>query len=561
MKINNKKILILITIIIVGAFLRLWRIGEFPVGFTADEASQGYTAYSLAETGKDEWGVQWPLNPRSFGDFKPPLQTYLIIPSVKMFGLNKFSVRLPNALLGSLAVIGIFLLAAELFNNQTVGLISAGILAFSPWHWVLSRVAVEANLTVFFISFGLYFLIKKKQIPAAIFLGLNLFTYHSAKIATPMIVLIFILKQLLSAKGLMLNVIKDNISKNSKFLIVFTVFLLIAFSSFFSGGDVRGMDVAIFNPTDNWQVVKDFQWWSRQGNLPPIFGRLLHNKATYTLSKFVENYLSYFSARFLFLEGASDATYGMIPGYGVLWWWQLPIIIFGLINFIKKGFKNNNTIVLLFLIILVSPLPAALTKGSRMANRSAVMMPFLQIFTSWCIWKFFNFQPDSRQSGFPILKKIILPVFIVIVFYSFISYLEVYFVQSPRLTGESMLYGRCEAVNYVKNNYSNYEQIIMSRSLSEPQTFVMFCQHYSPSEVQKESNDWLRYEKEGFSFLDQLGKYSLGKYVFKRINWETDSRQKNTVIIGKPEEFPSYVEPDKIIRYPDEKKAIFIVKT
>ncbi len=561
MKLNKYRLIILFLIFFLGALLRLWNLENYPAGFTADEASQGYTAYSLAETGKDEWGVQWPLNPRSFGDFKPPLQTYLIIPSVKMFGLNKFSVRLPNALLGSLAIIGIFLLAAELFNNQAIGLISAGVLAFSPWHWVLSRVAVEANLTVFFISFGLYFLIKKKQIPAAIFLGLNLFTYHSAKIVTPMIVLIFILKQLVSAKGLMLNVIKDNISKNLKFLIIFTVFFLIAFSSFFGGGGVRGMDVAIFNPTDNWQVVKDFQWRSRQQDLPSILGRLLHNKATYTFSKFAENYLSYFSARFLFLEGASDATYGMIPGYGVLWWCQLPIIIFGLFNLIKKGFKNNNTIVLLFLIILVSPLPAALTKGSRMANRSAVMMPFLQILTSWCIWKFFNFQPASQQGGFPIFKKIIFPVFIVIVFYSFISYLEVYFIQSPRLTGESMLYGRCEAVDYVKNNYSNAEQIIMSRSLSEPQTFVMFCQQYSPFEVQKESNDWLRYENEGFSFLDQLGKYSLGKYVFKRINWESDSQYENTIIIGKPEEFPSYVEPDKIIKYPDEKKAIFIVKT
>jgi len=163
---DSKIKILLILIFLSGLFLRLVGLSNLPVGLTPDEAAQGYSAKALFETGKDEWGKPWPLNLRSFGDFKPPLQTYLMIPTVAVFGLNKLAVRLPNALLGSLVIIGVFLLASKLFKNKTLGLIAAFLIAFSPWHLPLSRGAFEANLTVFFSSFGLWFCLnlwKKKN--------------------------------------------------------------------------------------------------------------------------------------------------------------------------------------------------------------------------------------------------------------------------------------------------------------------------------------------------------------------------------------------------------------
>lgn len=92
-----------------------------------------------------------------------------------------------------------FLLVTELFGQSSLGLIASLLVSISPWHIPLSRGAFEANLTVFFTSFGFFFLLKairekgtKGQILASLFLGLNLFSYHSAKLITPLLVVIFL---------------------------------------------------------------------------------------------------------------------------------------------------------------------------------------------------------------------------------------------------------------------------------------------------------------------------------------------------------------------------------
>ncbi|MCX6724630.1 MAG: glycosyltransferase family 39 protein, partial [Candidatus Shapirobacteria bacterium] len=147
---NKKVFLILFLIIFLAGLLRLPFLNRFPSGFSADEASLGYSAYSILKTGKDEWGERLPLNPRSFGEYKAPLYIYLTIPSIALFGLNETAVRLPSAVFGILAIVVVFLLTQELFGIVTISLLSAFFLAISPWHLVFSRAAIEANLMVFF---------------------------------------------------------------------------------------------------------------------------------------------------------------------------------------------------------------------------------------------------------------------------------------------------------------------------------------------------------------------------------------------------------------------------
>jgi len=79
---------LLFLIIILGLILRTWHLSALPAGFTADEASHGYDAYSLLKTGKDQWGASWPLAFRSFGDFKLPIYTYLSLPFIYFLDLQ-----------------------------------------------------------------------------------------------------------------------------------------------------------------------------------------------------------------------------------------------------------------------------------------------------------------------------------------------------------------------------------------------------------------------------------------------------------------------------------------
>ena len=129
----NTKIL-LILIIILAALTRVLFLGQFPNGFTGDEAQQGYSAYSILKTGRDEWGELLPIFPRGFGDFKPPLYTYLAIPSIAVFGLTIEAVRLPAALVGILAVMVLYFLTKELFKDQKIAILSSFLLAINPWH-------------------------------------------------------------------------------------------------------------------------------------------------------------------------------------------------------------------------------------------------------------------------------------------------------------------------------------------------------------------------------------------------------------------------------------------
>jgi 4-amino-4-deoxy-L-arabinose transferase-like glycosyltransferase len=102
-------------IFFIGFVLRIVGLSSLPSGFTPDEASFGYDAYSILHTGRDQWGKLLPLTLESFGDNKLPLYSYLTIPSIALFGLTEFAVRLPNAVLGSIAILATYVFVYQFF--------------------------------------------------------------------------------------------------------------------------------------------------------------------------------------------------------------------------------------------------------------------------------------------------------------------------------------------------------------------------------------------------------------------------------------------------------------
>src|SRR5258708_2559089 len=117
MKILKYKNWILIGIIILAFVLRFYKLNSYPA-LNADEASIGYDAYSLIQTGHDQHGNAWPIDFQSFNDYKPGLYVYIVLPFVKILGLNEWSVRIPNAAIGVLIVPVVYLLVLELFKKK-----------------------------------------------------------------------------------------------------------------------------------------------------------------------------------------------------------------------------------------------------------------------------------------------------------------------------------------------------------------------------------------------------------------------------------------------------------
>jgi 4-amino-4-deoxy-L-arabinose transferase-like glycosyltransferase len=188
-RINRNIILTLVGITIVAIILRFWDLGSVPPSLDWDEASWGYNAYSVIQTGRDEYGKLLPVVVRSLNDYKPALYMYLIIPFVWAMGLTDTAVRSANAIFGVLTVITTYFLAYELFKRRSIALISSFLMAISPWSIQFSRFAHEGIVGLEFNLLMALFFIKglskpKYLILSAIFAALSLYSYQGEKICS-----------------------------------------------------------------------------------------------------------------------------------------------------------------------------------------------------------------------------------------------------------------------------------------------------------------------------------------------------------------------------------------
>lgn len=519
----------LAVILILGFSLRLFWLPQYPSGFTPDEAAFGYNSYSLINTGLDEWGVPaWQLpftNLRSFGDYKLPLYSFLSVPTVKIFGLTEFAVRLPNALLGVLAIAVIYVFSRRLFPASPAGLLAAFLLAISPWHIQLSRGAFEANLITFFLPLGLALLLSRRSVMAAAIFGLNFYSYHSARYLTPLLL------------GLTFLIYPRLLTK--KFMVILLIVVLPGLYSLVGGGSARSADVAIFHPTDSWASVVDRRYAATVLGLPDPLSRIFSNRPLSFLSLFIGNYVSYFSPQFLFTQGPGEATYGLIPGHGVIYYLELPLLVACLVMFIKHPSRAH---LLLFGCLLLAPLPPALAKGVGFAaNRAALMAPLLSVMSAVGFsYLLTRFLPHRRTILFSLTGLLSL---------SLVFFLENYLFHAPYSFSRSMLSGRQQAIQLSRGLFAGFPEIRVSRSLSEPHIYVAFYLAVDPSVYQAAAKGWSEPAKH-FGFLDQMDGYRLGKFRFGNLFPD----QKNlppALLIGLASDFPASSKPIYTVSYLD----------
>ncbi len=546
-------------VLVLAFLLRVYQVADYPAGFSPDEAGQGYTAYSLLKTGKDEWGQVFPLAPRSYGDYRAPLYTYLTVPSVAIFGLNEFAVRLPAVIFGSLAVLAVYLLVVELFVKQNMfdkkklALLSAFLLAISPWHIALSRGAFEPNLPTLLLPLAIWaFLkgleIKKYMLISGLFFGISLFSYYSARVIAPTLLLFLIIWKI--PRDQWVGFVKKQIFAIG----LFSLFLFTALYTSFIGGNTRVSDVAIFSPTGGWGAVADRRYEAVLQGLEDDIARVFSNKVGYTLGQFTNNYLSYLSPQFLFTNGAGESTYGLVPGVGLLYLIELPMVLAGLIVLAKPGTGFAGKLIIFWL--LISFIPAALAKGpGYAANRAALAMPAIQIISAVGALASLSFISHHWN----VKKHTLLNYFVAILLVSLIFFLENYLFHAPVQNSRSMSYGWRQVAEYLKNTEGDYSQIIISKRFSEPQIYIAFYNQFDPKVVQDASRDWLRYEAEGKLFVDQLGEYKLGKYIFKTFDYKLESGLGSMLFIGQPQDFPQNIIAQKTVFFPGGKPAILIV--
>lgn len=540
-------------VLALGLFLRIINLGSFPPGFNADEASFGYDAYSILTTGRDQWGNFLPVVLKSFGDFKSPLYAYISIPGILVFGLNEFSVRLPAVIIGTLAIYAFYLLVFEVlktlktkkdsYNPQNIALMAATLMAVNPWAIMISRGAVEAGLSIFFLPFGIYLFIRKRYFLSALIFGLNLFTYHSAKVVTSLIVLVLIV--------FYYKKIRD--TSMSKFYLpvaVFLLFMSLLIYSFMIGGGSRIAERSITQSALE-QAFAERAELSKKG-IDAKYSKILHNKYTVMVKRFGGNFTQYLSPKFLLLKGAGDASYAMRPGVGLITVTEL-ILLSGILLLLKDD-RKRKVIIFVSIWIILSILPAALSTGSaNAANRASNLLPAILSLTVLGLTGWLGILHGKKTA----YRKAFVVANVIIGILGFGVFINKYFSAPPVGELRQMGYGYLEVSKWLENEIPN-SKIIISRGLTEPQIFIAFANVINPATFQKATEEW-DLVGANVKWVDQLPQYSMTRYTIKSVDLSSDLITDNIVVMHATE-LKDNLNPSKVFYYPDGSPNIYILE-
>ena len=136
-------------VLLFGAALYTYRLTRNPAGFFVDESSIAYNAYTISQSGRDEFGNSWPLYFRAFGDYKNPVFIYLLAALFKLTGPSILTERLLAAIAGVGAAVLLGLLAARISKRRDVQIMVTGSALLTPWLFEISRVSMEVALYPF----------------------------------------------------------------------------------------------------------------------------------------------------------------------------------------------------------------------------------------------------------------------------------------------------------------------------------------------------------------------------------------------------------------------------
>ena len=190
----DKRKILYIVILLVGAFARIYRFGSAPGGINQDEAFAAREAWSLLHYGTDSFGYPWPMYLTAWGSGMNVWNTILMIPFIAILGQHTWVFRLPQVIIAIATIIAVEKIVRETMDGETA-LWAMFLLAINPWHIMMSRWGLESNLAPGMLVFGLLFFIQgmkneKYYLLSALFYGMSLYCYATIWPIVPFIVLL-----------------------------------------------------------------------------------------------------------------------------------------------------------------------------------------------------------------------------------------------------------------------------------------------------------------------------------------------------------------------------------
>ncbi len=195
------KRLLLASVLIVGAGLRIIGLTSVPPGLHFDEAVYGLMA---GEIGDGYWPVFF-----SAYTGREPLYMYIMAGVFQLTGMNILGLRLTSALIGTATLWLAYILFSELYPERSprLALLTAALTAIAYWHITVSRngypnIAIPPLecLALLFLWRGYREDQKGWMVLGGAFIGLVLYTYLAARLFPITVALFFIYTLLVDRK-------------------------------------------------------------------------------------------------------------------------------------------------------------------------------------------------------------------------------------------------------------------------------------------------------------------------------------------------------------------------
>lgn len=505
---NTVKTIFLVTALLLFTFIiRIWRVTEAPASVNWDEAAVGYNAFSLLETGRDEFGKALPVSLRSFDDYKPALYSYLSAVPVRFSGLTELSTRLTSVIYGTILVFAVLYLASKLTGSLKLGLIAGVFAAASPWAVHFSRIAFEANLGV-----GLYYLaiavfVFAFRRPKACFWSLFLFilsmyAYHAQRaIALPTFLALWL-------------IFRSKIPRLTWLSLAALLPLAVSFITEPAGS--RLASTIIFKL---WPFV------------PTDLPKLIYNPILTLMWQLTGQFGTYYSPVNIFVRGSTEPIL-RIPTLGLLQIELLPLWITGLIHI----FRPQNINKLLWIILLLAPLPGVITWNWFSVVRTLAVYPALAILAAFGYrW--------LKISG--LVKAGLWITFGLSALYTILT-IGIY---APYETYGDFQPGFKTAIPYLLSEAKNYRRVVVDSPHIAPYIFLLFYGQYPPDQYLAEAGP----NRKNSGTED----YAFGKFEFRKIT-AADQADHDILLMGPTVRLPDYwvkevrsSRPVRVADFPD----------
>lgn len=179
--------ILLFVVLLFSLGTRLYSLGTIKEMYF-DEIYHSFTAKLVLNNDPKAW-EWWNPHPEGFAYewTHPPLSKLGMVVGMKIFGENSFGWRIPQAILGTLSVLLIYLLTKEIFKDRLVSLLSTFIFSLDGLPLVLSRMGMNDSYVLFFALLSIYLFIRDKNLLSSIAYGLALSSKWSALYVFPII--------------------------------------------------------------------------------------------------------------------------------------------------------------------------------------------------------------------------------------------------------------------------------------------------------------------------------------------------------------------------------------